>query len=213
MLFERFEVGGDRNLAYLAIDNSTGEAIAVDPSYSPERILEFASEEHIAIRYVFNTHRHHDHSNGNEVMENALGLRVLAFGDTDPVSGIEVTDNSIFTFGRSTVQVIYTPGHTDDSICLYAGDGLFTGDTLFVGKVGGTDFEDGARQEYDSLHQKLLKLPAETKVFPGHDVGIQPESTIGNEIATNPFLLQPNFEAFVNLKKNWLEYKKKHGIA
>ena len=115
--------------------------------------------------------------------------------------------------GNLTIQIIHTPGHTDDSVCLYVGDAVFTGDTLFIGKIGGTDFGDHARQQYDSLHKKLLILPDATRVFPGHNVGVAPESTILHERETNPFLLQPDVEAFIDLKRNWLEYKKTHGIA
>ena len=110
-------------------------------------------------------------------------------------------------------KILHTPGHTADSICLLVDDAAFTGDTLFVGKVGGTDLGDGARTEYASLHDVLMKLPDETRVFPGHDVGITPDSTIGRERAENPFLLREDLEAFVDLKRNWAEYKKEHGIA
>ena len=92
------------------------------------------------------------------------------------------------------------------------GNALFTGDTLFVGKVGGTDFGKQAKSEYDSLHNKILKLSDDIRIFPGHDYGVAPESTIGNEKKTNPFILCKDFESFVDLKRNWLEYKKKHGI-
>ena len=89
---------------------------------------------------------------------------------------------------------------------------LITGDTLFVGKVGGTDYGEEARREYESLHRKLLTLPAETEVWPGHDVGVAPSSTIGHERRTNPFLLRRSFDEFVELKCSWLEYKREHGI-
>ena len=111
------------------------------------------------------------------------------------------------------MTILHTPGHTEDSICIHIEDAVFTGDTLFVGKVGGTGFGSGAREEYASLHKKLLVLPDSTRVFPGHDYGTAAQSTIGRERRTNPFLLQPNFEAFVHLKQNWLSYKKEHGIA
>jgi glyoxylase-like metal-dependent hydrolase (beta-lactamase superfamily II) len=81
-----------------------------------------------------------------------------------------------------------------------------------VGKVGGTDYGPGAREEYDSLHSKLMTLPDETEVWPGHDYGVAPNSTIGHEKQTNPFILRETFEEFVDLKRNWLEYKREHGI-
>jgi glyoxylase-like metal-dependent hydrolase (beta-lactamase superfamily II) len=80
-----------------------------------------------------------------------------------------------------------------------------------VGKVGGTDLGPGAHREWESL-KKLMRLPDQLEVWPGHNYGAAPTSTIGREKKTNPFLLQPTFEAFIDLKANWLEYKKKHGI-
>ncbi len=89
---------------------------------------------------------------------------------------------------------------------------LITGDTLFVGKVGGTGLGEDARLEFESLHEVIAKLPDETEVWPGHDVGVAPSSTVGRERKTNPFYLQPDLESFVDLKRNWTEYKRKHGI-
>ena len=78
--------------------------------------------------------------------------------------------------------------------------------------MGGTGFGADARAEYNSLHNKLMKLPDETRVFPGHDYGVRPESTIGDERRENPFLLRSDFDSFVELKMNWDAYKKEHGI-
>jgi len=213
MVVEQFLMGGDRNFGYLVGDDKTGKALVVDPAYTPERIVDFAREKGLIIEYVFNTHRHHDHSNGNAVMEKLTGIRALAFGDIDPVTGREVADGAVFPLGSLEARIIHTPGHTEDSICILVGDALFTGDTLFVGKVGGTGFGEDARREYESIHNKLMTLPGKTRVFPGHNVGIAPHSTIDNERKTNPFLLRPDFESFVELKQNWLEYKREHGIA
>ena len=145
-------------------------------------------------------------------MQKLSGVQVLSYGATDVETGVTIIDNALLPLGKLTIHIIHTPGHSDDSICIYIGDAVFTGDTLFVGKVGGTDYGAGAREEYHSLQEKLLKLPDETRVFPGHNVGVAPESTIGREKETNPFLLQKNYADFLYLKKTWLEYKEKHGI-
>jgi glyoxylase-like metal-dependent hydrolase (beta-lactamase superfamily II) len=210
---KQFQTGGDRNFGYLIADESTKKAAVVDASYSPESIVEFARANGYRIEYVFSTHDHFDHTNGNAVMEALVDKKALLLGSIDPVTGIAVEDNARFPLGDLEIVILHTPGHTTDAICILVGDALLTGDTLFVGKVGGTDLGDGARAEYESLHQKLLTLPDDTRVFPGHDVGISPESTIAHERETNPFLLQPDFEAFVDLKRNWAAYKKEHGIA
>jgi hydroxyacylglutathione hydrolase len=213
MLVKQFDVGGDRNYAYLVAEENSAEAFLVDPSYKPQMLLSYARENGFTIKYNFCTHSHFDHTNGNEKIRKALDLTPLLYGSVDPVTASPVSDGAIFPLGRMHVQVIHTPGHTDDAICLYIGDALFTGDTLFVGKVGGTDLGSGARQEYDALHHKLLQLPDETRVFPGHNYGVALQSTIGHERRTNPFLLQPDFASFVDLKRNWAEYKRTHGIA
>ena len=213
MFVKQFRTGGDRNFGYLVADTVTRKAAVIDPSFSPELIVESAREQSYEIEYVFSTHGHFDHTNGNGVIEDLTGKRPLLFGSTDPKTGIAVEDGAHFPLGDLEITIIHTPGHTDDSMCIYVGDAVFTGDTLFVGKVGGTDFGSGAEAEYHSLHQALLALPDETRVFPGHDYGTAPESTIGRERRTNPFLLQPDFEAFVHLKRNWDAYKKAHGIS
>ena len=213
MYVKQFQTGGDRNFGYLVADESTKKAAVVDASYSPERIVEFARANGYDIEYVLSTHDHFDHTNGNVRMKALVGKEALLLGSIDPASGIAVEDKARFPLGDLEMVILHTPGHTTDAICILVGDAVFTGDTLFVGKVGGTDLGAGARAEYESLHQKLLTLPDDTRVFPGHDVGVAPESTIAHERETNPFLLQPDFEAFVDLKRNWAAYKKEHGIA
>ncbi|OGU54189.1 MAG: MBL fold metallo-hydrolase [Ignavibacteria bacterium RBG_13_36_8] len=212
MITKQFLTGGDRNFGYLIADEKTKLAVIIDPSYSPEMICGFAKDNDYEIKYILNTHDHYDHTNGNTIAEKLTGTRALTFGDTDPFTGQEISDGVILPLGELQIKIIHTPGHTMDSICIYIGDAVFTGDTLFVGKVGGTGYGKDAEQEYNSLHNKLMKLPDSTRVFPGHNVGTAPESTIENERKTNPFFLQPNFEAFIELKKNWTEYKRKHGI-
>jgi hydroxyacylglutathione hydrolase len=213
VLVKTFQTGGDRNLAYLIVDDASKEAVVIDPSYTPQTVVDHARAEGFDIAYVLCTHNHGDHTNGNAAFQQATGVEALLFGDVDPKIGRRVAHDATFPFGELAVRVLHTPGHTPDSICLLVEDALFTGDTLFVGKVGGTDLDVGARAEYASLHEVLMKLPDETRVFPGHDVGVKPESTIGHERETNPFLLCPDIESFIDLKRNWAAYKKEHGIA
>ena len=213
MFVKQFRTGGDRNFGYLVADDVSKKAVVIDPSYSPEAIVEYAKENGYSIEYVFCTHDHFDHTNGNRVVTESTGKPALLYGDRDPVTGVQVEDGAQFPIGQLQVTILHTPGHTPDAICLYVGDAVFTGDTLFVGKVGGTDFGQGAEAEYHSLYDKLLQLPDDTRIYPGHDVGVQPMSTVAHERETNPFLLQPDLEAFVHLKKNWAAYKQEHGIA
>ncbi len=213
MFIKQFVTGGDRNYGYLVADDTTKLSVVIDPSYSPKQIAEFAQVHSYVIQYVFNTHGHYDHKNGNKVMKRLTGRTPLLFGDLDPLSGLTVLDGARFPLGGLKIIILHTPGHTKDSVCLYIGDAVFTGDTLFVGKIGGTCFRSRAQAQYNSLHQKLLTLPESTRVFPGHNYGTASESTIGHERQTNPFLLQKDFKTFLNLKRHWKAYKKAHGIV
>lgn len=213
MQVEQIRTGGDRNFAYLCADEATGEAFAVDPSFSPAVVVATAMARGWRLRYVLSTHAHSDHTNGNEEFRRLTGLAPLLLGDRCAHSGTGVTDGARFPLGQGDFTILHTPGHTPDSICILAGDALFTGDTLFVGKVGGTWSDEDARQEYHSLHERLMCLPESTRVFPGHDYGTSPISTIGREKSTNPFLFQPDVSAFLDLKRNWASYKKAHGIS
>jgi len=213
MFVKQFKTGGDRNFAYLAADETSKNALIIDPSYSPEMLADFAQQHSYKILYIFNTHNHYDHTNGNTVIYHRTGVKPSGFGDIESHSGQLLKDNVELQLGALQVKILHTPGHTPDSICILVNGAVFTGDTLFVGKVGGTNLEQQARLEYDSLHQKLLTLPEDTRVYPGHDYGVMPVSTIGYERKTNPFLLQPDSAAFINLKKNWAAYKKEHGIS
>lgn len=211
-MIKTFQTGGDRNLGYLIADDVTKRAVVIDPSYDPIAIATFASDNNYEVVCAFNTHDHHDHTNGNEAFDAATGVHPLKFGDLDTRTSQAVADGAVFPLGNLDIRIIHTPGHTPDSICLLIDGVLFTGDTLFVGKMGGTDLEDGARAQYASLHEKLLTLPGDTRVYPGHDVGVSPESTLQQEGETNPFLLRPDVKSFIELKANWVTYKKEHGI-
>ncbi len=213
MFIKQFKPGGDRNFSYLIADEKRAKAALIDPSYNAGLLVDEAEDQGFEILYIFNTHDHYDHTNGNEMAKSLTHREPLKFKDKDPLTGTIISDGATLPLGDLEIRVIHTPGHTLDSICIHVDDALFTGDTLFVGKVGGTDFGKEAREEYDSLHNKLLNLPNETRVFPGHDYGTMQESTIAHEKQHNPFLIQPDFKAFVDLKRNWAQYKQEHGIS
>ena len=212
MIFEQIAVGGDRNFAYLVGDEESKKALLVDPAYSQEKVLSLVSDHGLQIIYVANTHGHYDHSKLSKRIASATGAQVVAHVCSAAREQLGLDDGYVLQVGSLGVKVIHTPGHTADSICLLAEDKLITGDTLFVGKVGGTDLGASARAEYESLFGKLLKLNDDVEVWPGHDYGVRPSSTIGKERRENPFLLCASFEEFVELKRNWTQYKREHGI-
>jgi len=215
MLFEQIDADGDRNFAYLFADEATREAVLVDPGGPTDRILDHVLGQNLEVKYVVNTHSHLDHSGGNRKVQDRTGARVVLHESVcgRPDTEIGVKDGDELKVGGLTLKFIHTPGHTDDSVCVLCGNKLCTGDTLFVGKVGGTGFGEDAREEYDSIHQKIMTLPEDVEICPGHNYGVAPTSTVGHERRTNPFLLRKSFEEFVDLKRNWLEYKRIHGIA
>ncbi|MFQ5511507.1 MAG: MBL fold metallo-hydrolase [Candidatus Krumholzibacteriia bacterium] len=213
MIFYQIDAGGDRNFAYLVADKEGGDAALFDPPPDAERYIHLIPRHGLQVLYVIITHGHADHTWGVDQARERAGGQVVAHADNPVAADLRVGDGDTLALGSVTLKILYTPGHSDDSICILAENKLITGDILFVGKVGGTDLGENARKEYDSLHEKIMTLEDDVEVYPGHDFGVKPSSTIRTERETNPFLLRDTFEGFVDLKKNWLQYKKEHGIA
>lgn len=212
MFFRQIRSGGDRNFSYIIADEASGEAAVVDPGMEPEQETAVLRENGFRAVYIINTHDHSDHTGGNAALKAATCAGIAMHESARSRKDIGLIDGDVLKLGGVELTIIHTPGHTPDSICILAGNELMTGDTLFVGKVGGTGFGEDARDEYESLHGKLMTLSPETRVWPGHDYGVRPSSTIGDELRENPFILRESFEAFLDLKKNWLAYKQEHGI-
>lgn len=208
MIFEQLRTGGDRTFTYIVADEMTREAAIVDPGYDAPRTLARTRELGLKVKFCVNTHDHFDHTGGNDDVLRMTGAQLARFGGGD----LPVADGSVLRLGALELAILHTPGHTPDSISIVVQDRVMTGDTLFVGKVGGTYSPKAARDEYASLHDKLMKLPGHYRVFPGHDYGLRPYSTIAEEMTNNPFLRQKNFGEFLHLKNNWDEYKRQHGI-
>jgi glyoxylase-like metal-dependent hydrolase (beta-lactamase superfamily II) len=211
MIFHQIDAGGDRNFAYLIADKKGGVAAIFDPPPDPARYRALIDEDSLKVEYIIITHGHNDHCWGMMPARDAFHGKLVGHSSMHLDFDIKVDEGDTLPLGNLTLKFLYTPGHTEDHICVVCEDNVITGDVLFVGKVGGTDLGPGARKEWDSL-QKLMLLPDDTKVWPGHNYGVAPTSTIGHEKKTNPFLIQPTFDAFIDLKANWLDYKKKHGI-
>jgi glyoxylase-like metal-dependent hydrolase (beta-lactamase superfamily II) len=211
MLFHQIDAGGDRNFAYLIADGEGGVAALFDPPPDPARYADLITKHRLKVQYIVITHGHNDHCWGVGPAKRAYGGKVVGHVSMHLGLDVKVDEGDTLDLGGVRLRFLYTPGHTDDHVCVVCGNKVITGDTLFVGKVGGTDLGPGARREWESL-KKLVQLPDDTEVWPGHDYGVAPSSTIGHEKKTNPFLLQPDFDAFVHLKANWLDYKRQHGI-
>jgi glyoxylase-like metal-dependent hydrolase (beta-lactamase superfamily II) len=214
LVFEQIRAGGDRNLGYLLGDRETHECALIDPSYSPEAFVERAREQELTVTLVINTHGHPDHANGNATVVKLTSARVAAHARCPLGADIPVADGQELAVGSLRLRCFHVPGHSPDHLALYEPNYrlLFTGDLLFVGKVGGTTTDVEARIEWDSLRRLLGSVPDESTVWPGHDYGARPSSTIALEKSTNPFLLGATADEFLACKAEWPALKKRLGL-
>ncbi len=198
MFFKQLKVHGD-NFSYIIADEATHEAAVIDVSFNSKEIGSILDTEGFRLKFIFCTHAHSDHTAGNFALKVALGGEIVASAASRVRADQKVEDGDVLHVGTVDVRVIYTPGHASDSICLLVGGKkLMTGDTLFVGECGRTDLPGGDSQKlYDSLFGKLAKLGDTVEVYPGHDYGNKPSSTIGEEKRTNYVLEPRSVEEFV----------------
>jgi len=203
MIFEQVAVGGNCNFSYLIGDETSGKAAVIDPAFRPEELLNRAQRHGLSITHVINTHSHYDHTNGNDYILKKTAATLAGYALSPPAMCVK--DGDILPLGKLNLHVLHTPGHTPDSICILAEGRLVSGDTLFVGTIGKTGFGDDARQMFETLQKKIKTLPGTVEVYPGHDYGPAPVSTIDKEKETNPFLLLDSFQSFLDLKKQRME--------
>ena len=191
MFFKQVQRHSD-NFSYVIADDATQEAIVVDSSYNAGEITRILKAENLKLKYVISTHGHSDHTAGNQELRSTFGAKIVAHNLSRINANMTVADGDIIRIGSITVKVIHTPGHTPDSICLLVNNQkLLTGDTLFVGECGRRDLPGGnSKNMYESLFHKLLKLSDNVEVYPGHDYGPKPSSTIGEERRSN-YTLEP----------------------
>jgi glyoxylase-like metal-dependent hydrolase (beta-lactamase superfamily II)/rhodanese-related sulfurtransferase len=218
MYFEQFYLGCLAHASYML--GSEGDAVVVDPQRDVDLYLKAAEEHGLTIRHIFETHLHADFVSGHKELAARSGAQIY-FGAKAGVTfaHVPVQEGFELRFGKARINVLETPGHTPESICLLVTDdenpakpwAVLTGDTLFLGDVGRPDLsrthtpEQLAGMLYDSLHDKLLKLPDEVLVYPAHGAGslcgrnmrAERSSTIGTERLTNYALQIPSREEFV----------------
>jgi len=212
LVFEQIRSGGDRNFGYLLGDREARTGVLIDPSYSPDVFVERARAQSLSITHVVNTHSHPDHTNGNQRALALTGATFAAHPMLRP--SVALDEGATLGIGELRLTAYHVPGHCADHLVLYESVHrlLITGDLLFVGKVGGTQNDADARTEWHSLQRLLTLVPDETTVWPGHDYGVRPSSTIGLEKQTNPFLLCEDEAAFLRLKAEWAQVKQRLGL-
>lgn len=189
------------NFAYLIYCPATLVGVAVDPSFAPDRLLEQARQLSVKLELLINTHGHRDHGAGNQRIMEVAGVPLAGHPLDLPQADLHLDEGTRITFGDGIIEVLHTPGHTPGSICLYAPGLVVTGDTLFVTRCGRADLPGSdVRELYRSL-RRLAALPPETRVYPGHDYGPQPVSTIAFELEHNPYLRCPDLDSFILLRQ------------
>ena len=202
MIFEQIKLKGGDNFSYIIGDEETHEVIIVDPSFNGEALTNLIQTRGLKVKYVVNTHSHSDHTYHNMVLASRFGAKIVAHKNSPSKKDLIVDDGDVLTIGSVTIHVIYTPGHSPDSICLFVDKIVLTGDTLFVGECGRTDTFGGSAQElYNSLFNKLMKLDDSVEVYPGHDYGPRPHSTIGLQKKTNYVLEKRTLAQFLEFMK------------
>ena len=191
-------VGPMQNFSYIVEDESTHEAIIIDPSWDLDKIIQIVEEQNLNPKYLVNTHWHDDHTRGNEELAKELSLKIVQHSASDLKNDMTVSDGDSIKFGCSELVVYHTPGHSKDSICLVGDGKIFSGDTLFVGNCGRIDLPGGSSRElYHSLFDVISNLDDSLIMYPGHDYGSTPTSTIGNEKMTNTVMQKISEEDFV----------------
>ena len=209
-----FKGGYDDNLTYLASCLRTGNQFLVDASIQLNQIDGFINKRGLIALFI--THTHGDHiAYLDEYIDAFPNLVVMVYKESEHKINCDyikpVKQNDIVTVGQLTVEILYTPGHYNDSICYYLDGVLFTGDTLFVGRTGRTISKGSdIKKLYKSVYDTILDLPESTMIYPGHDYGPKMSITIKENISISPLLRAEDEEDFI---KRMAQYEATRSIG
>lgn len=205
MIFRQLFDSVSGTYSYLLASRRGGEALIIDPVLEKvERYLQLVNELDLRLVKAVDTHLHADHITGlGALRDRTHCVTVMGEQTMADVVSMRLADGDKLAIEGLALDVVYTPGHTDDSYSFVLPDRVFTGDTLLIRGTGRTDFQNGdPRQQYDSIFGRLLKLPDETLIFPAHDYKGETVSTIGEEKAFNPRLQVKSVDEYVNIMNN-----------
>jgi len=209
MIFKQIKVGPMQNFSYIIGDDKSKEAAVVDAGWEIDKLIDICNKEKLNINKIILTHSHYDHVQKIDELASKTNALVY-FHEEDHneikrviknpnIKIIKLKNNDEIKIGNIKIKVIHTPGHTPGAICLLFENKLITGDTLFVNAIGRTDLAGGDSIKLFESLQKLKKLKDDIEIYPGHDYGEIPFSTIGGEKKTNPYIMCETKEQFLNL--------------
>jgi glyoxylase-like metal-dependent hydrolase (beta-lactamase superfamily II)/rhodanese-related sulfurtransferase len=205
MIFRQLFDSVSGTYSYLLASRAGGEALILDPVLEKaDRYCQLLRELDLRLVKAVDTHLHADHVTGlGELRDRTQCITIMGEQSKADVVSMRVSDGDRVTIEGLSLDVMYTPGHTDDSYSYLMGDRVFTGDTLLIRGTGRTDFQNGSsRAQYESIFNRLLKLPDETMVFPAHDYKGDTVSTIGEERRYNPRLQVRSVDEYIELMAN-----------
>jgi len=209
MQIQQVKLSKMATFCYLVADEASRTCALIDPAFDTDRLIALTADQGLTVTHIINTHNHSDHTAGNAAVIAATGAKLyihhrdaaalgkifnrgfsrIMGGKGSPPPDVLLQDNDAIKIGAVTLNVIHTPGHTPGGICLHTDGHLFTGDTVFVGSAGRTDLPGGSKRLLEtSIATRICSLPRSTIIWPGHDYGATPSSTIARELQTNPFM-------------------------
>jgi glyoxylase-like metal-dependent hydrolase (beta-lactamase superfamily II) len=214
LYFKQIEIGPMQNYVYLIGSLETRKVAVVDTAWEIDTILKIAAQDNMEITHAFVTHTHPDHVGGGfagmaidgvtELLEKRKAKVVVHKAEAEFIKGLSPSDliktdhGDKINVGGIEIELMHTPGHTPGSQCFLVDGRIVSGDTMFIDACGRVDFPGGnAEQMYYSLTQKLMALPDETILFPGHNYAAKPHATIGEQKKTNPYLKFTSLKQFL----------------
>ena len=205
MIFKQLFDNKSSTYTYLLASDKGREALIIDPVIeNTDEYINLLKELDLKLVKVIDTHIHADHVTAlNELSKQTDCTKIMGEKSKSEVIDLHVKEDDKITIENIELKVLYTPGHTDCSYSFLMKDRVFTGDTLLINGTGRTDFQNGsAKDQYNSLFNKLLKLPEKTIVLPAHDYNGKTSSTIGNEIKNNPRLQVNSVDQYIEIMNN-----------
>jgi hydroxyacylglutathione hydrolase len=198
-LIDQIRVGNFKNFSYLVGDPNSKEAAVFDPAWELSKILNLLKINSLHLKFIINTHSHMDHIEGNTELQNLTGARIVMSFKSLAKKDIGVKDDQELILGNNVrLRFLVTPGHSPDSMCIQVNDiAVMTGDTLFIGECGRVDLPGGDASDLYESFERIRRLDPKLIVYPGHDYGLKPSSTLKEQLENNYTLVKREKQDFI----------------